>query len=523
MQVLCQHVKIGRMRRGAAIEPDPGGKFSDLELNFLQQQAIFTSPASMTTYVMTYCHEVEPCTHRQSNEAKIISLLSVGTTLAPIEDHPSQRAAARTTGTPAMNGTSIVIGLLTGVIGLYVILYSAARRRITRNWQFEIDSIPLLDDILPAFCGLTNCHIYSYSKAEIFVNGSIFPAMLDDIAAATSSVHFETYLWKRGVLEQAFAAAMVDAVDRGVTVRMVIDGFGSYRRNADVFDEMRDAGVSLHFFNPLRATSLHRFNERTHRKLLIVDGKIAYTGGHCIGDAWLGDGKSKDEIRDTGVRLTGPVVHGLQSVFTSGWASETEELLTDNSIFPELPPSGASQICVVSSATGDSYSYVGLAFSIAIAAARHEILIQNPYFAPDEYMLDLLCGAANRGVLVKLMLPGHRTDSALLRLAARHLYPQLLEAGVEIHEYMPSLSHQKVMVVDGKFVRVGSTNLDCRSLELNAEAGVAALDDRLAEELRRQFATDLEHCRCIHASDLKSLSWVSRIGAAGLYFFRSQL
>lgn len=422
-----------------------------------------------------------------------------------------------------MSGAAILSGLLAGVVGVYVFLYSAARRRVTRNWSFDLENIPSVEKIWPTFCGLTHCRPYPDSNAEIFLNGSIFSAMIRDIEAATRTIHFETYLWSAGVLENKIATAMIDAVGRGATVRMVIDGFGSNQRSSEVFDEMKAAGVRLHFFSPLRASSLHRFNERTHRKLLILDGTTAYTGGHGIEDKWLGDGKSKDEVRDTGVRLTGPVVHGLQSAFASGWASETDELLIGSDIFPDLSPKGTSHISVVSSAAGEPYSNVSLAFSLAIVAARREILIQNPYFAPDKHMISLLCDAASRGVSLKLMLPGRRTDSMPLRLAARHLYPQLLEAGVEIYEYIPSLSHQKVMVVDGKFARVGSTNLDCRSLELNAEAGIAALDSELAQELRRQFADDLEKCRRIRQSDLKKLSWLSHLGAAGLYFLRGQL
>jgi cardiolipin synthase len=186
-------------------------------------------------------------------------------------------------------------------------------------------------------------------------------------------------------------------------------------------------------------------------------------------------------------------------------------------------PTGELSICVVSSSAGESYSNVGLAFALAIAAAQQQILIQNPYFAPDRHMLDLLCDASQRGVLVQLMLPGSRTDSIMLRLAARHLYPQLLDAGVEIYEYQPSLSHQKIMVVDEKFARIGSTNLDCRSLELNAEAGIATVDSGVAQELARQFADDLQDCRRIESGELRTLSWGSRAAAAGLYFLRSQL
>lgn len=398
-----------------------------------------------------------------------------------------------------------------------------ARRRGTPAWSLRPETVPTVDELLPTLAGLTNSRIYKRNAVEVIINGYIFDAILRDIDNASNTIHIETFVWCEGELEQRIKDALLAATSRGVIVRLIVDGVGSRGRTSGIFDELREGGVQLHVFSPLSLFSIHRFNERTHRKLVIVDGRIGYTMGHGISDHWLGNASDENHYRDTGIRMRGAVVQGLQSVFASGWARNTAELLCGELIFPPQDEPGDVTLCVVGSTAGEDYSSVALAFTLAVASARQEILIQNPYFAPDQNVVGNLCKAARRGVSVTLMLPGRKTDSNMLRLAAKHLYPQLLEAGVTVLEYTPTLNHQKVMIVDGCLARVGSTNLDCRSLELNAEAGVIFHDANIAATLRKQFLADAQHCTPITNDVLDKRWWGQRIRSAGAYLIHGQL
>lgn len=217
--------------------------------------------------------------------------------------------------------------------------------------------------------------------------------------------------------------------------------------------------------------------------------------GHGIADQWLGAGTDPDHWRDTAIRLAGPVVHGLQAVFAQNWVEETKTLPVDAGCFPALEPRGGSSAHVVSSASGDAVSSVAMLYTVAIAMARRAVLIQNPYFAPDDGVIDLFAMMTRRGVRMKLMVPGKHTDSPFVRRAGCHLYERLLRAGVYIYEFAPTLIHQKIVVVDEAWAHVGSTNFDARSLALNEEVGIGVLDTQVAADLKAAFLHDLEHCR----------------------------
>lgn len=414
-----------------------------------------------------------------------------------------------------------VIAIVLALVVIYTILYFLGRRRATPDYSWDEDDVPPIEELLCTLSGLTQSNVHEGNSVEVLVNDAIFDPMLADIAAANYSVHVETFVWWGGQLERRFADALIAASRRGVKVRVIADGIGALRRSRGIFDELKAAGVALHIFSPLTLFNVHRFNERTHRKLVIVDGRIGYTMGHGIADEWLSE--SEEHFRDTGVRLTGPVVHGLQAVFAENWVSGTRELLFGDGVFPVLGRTGDVPMMVVASTAGEDYSKVELAFTAAIAAARREVLIQNPYFAPDRNVVKQLCETAARGVEITIMVPGSKIDNALLRHAARHLYPTLIEAGIRVLEYRPELSHQKVMIVDRVLARVGSTNLDCRSLELNDEAGVLMLDEGVARELRAQFVCDAEHCREVTLEQCKSRALPVRLWDAGAYMIHGQL
>jgi cardiolipin synthase len=368
------------------------------------------------------------------------------------------------------------------------------RRRRTPKLNFDQDDLPDIENLMPTITGLTESTIYEGNSASIQQNGELFPSMLRDIDAARCSIHLETFVWWPGELERQFVEALCGKARAGVEVRLLIDAIGGARASSEKLKQLRDCGVQISIYCKPRPWNWRRFNQRTHRKLLIVDGHTGYTFGHGIGDPWLGRAQDPEHWRDTGIRLQGPVVHGLQGAFAENWVKETHCMLVGERCFPKLTPTGASKAHVVTSAASDMLSTVSVLYTIAIAAARREILIQNPYFAPDRDMAELLATAARRGVDVRLMIPGKYADHYIVRRAGCHLHKPLLQAGVRVYEYQQTFMHQKVMIVDDIWSHVGSTNFDSRSLELNDEISIGVLDTAIAAELKAAFKRDMQAC-----------------------------
>jgi cardiolipin synthase A/B len=339
----------------------------------------------------------------------------------------------------------------------------------------------------------------------VLQKGALLPAKLADNAPANHTVQIESLVWSKGTLETQFVDALSARARAGVKVRVLIDCLGASEASESELERLKNSGVELASYCKPHWWNLGRFNHRTHRKLLVVDGRIGYTFGHGIADQWLGNGTDPKHWRDTGVRLEGPVVHGLQSVFAQNWVEETHCLPVAEDCFPVLERSGESSAHVVSSASEDAVSSVAMLYTVAIAMARREVLIQNPYFAPNDGVVELFAMMVRRGVKIHLMLPGEHTDSPFVRRAGCNLYAALLEAGVRLYEFEPTLLHQKIVVVDELWSHVGSTNFDARSLALNEEVGVGILDARIAAELKAAFKQDLRHCR-----ELKIEEWRRR-------------
>jgi cardiolipin synthase A/B len=384
------------------------------------------------------------------------------------------------------------IGWMLAGAAIAALCFMLTHRRRTPYLHLQLDELQPLQDGLQALAGLTGGAVYEGNTASVVQNGALFPAMEADIEAARYTVHLETFVWNAGAVEQRFVELLSSKAKQGVKVRVLIDALGGSSATAARMQQLRDAGVELAEYCRPAWWNLRRFNHRTHRKLLIVDGAIAYTFGHGIADQWLGDGQDEDHWRDTGVRLEGPVACALQSVFMENWIEETRCLPAGEGCYPCLERKGDVQAHVVSSASEETGSAVALLYTVAIASARQEVIIQNPYFAPDDGMCELLANVVKRGVAVHLMVPGRKTDSPFVRLAGSHLYPTLLEAGVHVYEFQPTLLHQKIVIVDGVWSHVGSTNFDARSLALNEEVGVGILDREIAGELKAAFAADLK-------------------------------
>jgi cardiolipin synthase len=319
----------------------------------------------------------------------------------------------------------------------------------------------------------------------------IFPAMLAAVRAARSTISFETYIYWSGEIGQQMAEALAERAGAGVTVSVIIDWAGSVKMDASLLDLMQNAGVRVERYRPLRWYHLGRLNNRTHRKLLVVDGQIAFTGGVGIADHWQGNGEDPDHWRETHFRIEGPVVAQFQAAFNDNWIKTTGEVLNGPAQFPPLATAGSQDAHLFISSPASGSDSMHLMYLMAIAAAERTIDVTASYFVPDALIDQALLAARGRGVRVRILVPGPHIDSDVVRLSSRSRWGPLLQAGVEIYEYQPTMLHSKVFIVDGEMVSVGSTNLDIRSFRLNDEASLNVYDRAFAERMTTVFDADL--------------------------------
>ncbi|HEY0916892.1 MAG TPA: cardiolipin synthase [Solimonas sp.] len=321
----------------------------------------------------------------------------------------------------------------------------------------------------------------------------IFPAMLAAIRAAQRTITLETYIYWSGEVGRQFAEALSERARNGVAVKVMVDWAGSIKMEDALIQTMRDAGVELHQYRPLHWYNITRLNNRTHRKLLVVDGRIGFTGGVGIADLWSGHAQDPKHWRDLHFRIEGPVVAQMQAAFNDNWIKTTGVVLNGEAYFPPLQRVGDTDAHVfVASPAGGSES-MHLMYLMSIAAAERSIDLQAAYFVPDPLIMKALLAARQRGVRVRVVVPGKFIDSDTVRLASRAQWGELLQAGVEIHEYQPTMMHNKLLIVDGLMVSVGSTNFDVRSFRLNDEASLNVYDAGFAARMTEVFEDDLKH------------------------------
>ena len=324
----------------------------------------------------------------------------------------------------------------------------------------------------------------------LYNGGQIFPAMLAAIAAARATITFETYIYWSGEIGRKFSDALSERARAGVKVHVMLDWVGSGRMDASMLETMRAAGVEIEKFHPPRWYTVGRFNNRTHRKLLVVDGVVAFTGGVGIADKWEGAAQDPDHWRDTHFRLEGPAVAQMQAAFLDNWLETRGAVLQGDPYFPAVRTRGNQFAQVFRSSATDASESVRLMYLLSIASARSTIRIANAYFVPDDFGVQELVQAAQRGVKIELIVPGTHTDTLVVRAASRATWGKLLQAGIAIYEYQPTMYHVKVMIVDDQWTSVGSTNFDNRSFRLNAEANLNVLDAGFAAEQVRAFDAD---------------------------------
>ncbi|HSN68561.1 MAG TPA: phospholipase D-like domain-containing protein, partial [Thermoanaerobaculia bacterium] len=315
----------------------------------------------------------------------------------------------------------------------------------------------------------------------LYNGDQIFPAMLEAIAGARKTITFETFIYWKGEIGRRFADALAERARAGVRVHVLLDWIGTKKLDDDSIEMMKSAGVEVCRYRPLHWWNLHRMDNRTHRKILVVDGRVGFTGGVGIADVWSGHAQDPEHWRDTHFRVEGPVVGQMQAAFLDNWVESESRLLHGDDYFPPLEPLGEHLANMFTSAPENGTESARLLYLLSIASAKRRIRIASAYFVPDELSIEMLCAARRRGVEIKILVPGKNIDTAVTRRASRSLWGPLLECGVEIFEYQPTMLHVKVMIIDEVFTSVGSTNFDNRSFKLNDEANLNILDADLGE------------------------------------------
>lgn len=338
----------------------------------------------------------------------------------------------------------------------------------------------------------------------------IFPAMLARIAAAEHTVDMMTFVYWKGDIASQFAHALAERARAGVRVRLLLDGFGSRLIEKDLLELMEEAGVRVAWFRKPVYISPFKQNHRCHRKVLVVDEEIGFTGGVGIAQEWCGDARTADEWRDTHVEVRGPAVDGMAAAFAQGWAECHDELFDDRDRFVDLAPRGSAVVQVVRGSASVGWQDMQTLLRVMIESAEVRFRLATAYFAPDAYFIELLCAAARRGVEVEILLPGPHTDKRVCQLAGQHFYEDLLACGVAIHQYQPTMMHAKIITVDGIASLVGSTNFNRRSLDHDEEVMLAVLDQEFCATLDAHFDEDVTKSARIREGRWKRRSAVQR-------------
>ena len=362
------------------------------------------------------------------------------------------------------------------------------------------------------------------NKITSLTNGDeFFPAMLDAIRSARQTVTFETFIYWQGEIGRQFAEALVERARAGVKVHVLLDWLGAKKLDRESIDSMKDAGVEVERYHPLRWYNVRRVNNRTHRKLLIVDGKIGFTGGAGIADPWAGRAQDPDHWRDSHFRIEGPVVAQCQAAFMDNWLKTRSRVLHAAEYFPELGPADPSLAQVFMSSPEEGSESARLMYLLSIASAARSVRIASAYFVPDDLSVATLVEARRRGVRVEIIVPGEHVDTDVTRRAGRSRWGPLLEAGVEIYEYRPTMYHCKVMIVDDLWTSVGSTNFDNRSFRLNDEANLNVYDADFARDQIRAFEQDRAQSERVTLEEWKDRAWTEKLKERIAGLLRSQL
>jgi len=424
-------------------------------------------------------------------------------------------------GAAELSGNGNFAAICAGIAFFFYLL--APRERVPGyglEHKFAVHSHEFLSSVV----GATDVPFVHNNKFTVLNDGDEFyPAMLDAIANAQKSITMEQYIFWDGEIGRRFAAALAERSRAGVKVKLLLDAFGSATLRGQIFQTLKDGGCDIAWYNPVWLRTLGRFNHRDHRKSLIIDGRIAFTGGAGIADHWLGHAQDPKHWRDIQIRLEGPGATGLQAAFSQNWLETTAELISDANYFPPSDSAGTISTQTILSSPKSGASAVRIMYYLSIISAQKSIYIANAYFVPDDSAVCILVEARQRGVDVKIMVAGIYNDMLISRYASIHGYGKLLEAGIEIYEYKKTMLHQKTMVVDGIWSTVGTTNFDNRSFALDEESNVCVYDRRIAEQLEAIFKKDLEDCDRVDLAEWRRRGIKKRLFGTICVFLKEQI
>ena len=418
--------------------------------------------------------------------------------------------------------TVLLTALATGALVLLALNFTAGEKKVqqqlprlysTAHPQFERALGSLLG---PGIVG-------GNAVTELLNGDQIFPPMLAAIKSAQKSVTFETYIYWSGDIGKQFADALSERARAGVPVHVLLDWVGSAKMEESYLAEMKEAGVQIEKFHKPHWYNLARLNNRTHRKLLVVDGQVGFTGGVGIAPAWTGNAQDPDHWRDSHYLVRGPAVAQMQATFLDNWLKVTGKVLHGEAYFPAIAPAGGQKAQMFSSSPSSGSESMQLMYHLAITAAERSIDLSVAYFVPDDLTRKLLMDALARGVRVRLVTPGEHTDTETVKAASRATWGELLQAGAEIYEYGPTMYHCKVMIVDQLLVSVGSTNFDNRSFRLNDEANLNVYDAAFAQRQTQVFEDDIQRSRRVTYEAWLERPWSEKLHEKMTGLLRSQL
>ena len=409
----------------------------------------------------------------------------------------------------AFNVIAIIAIAFLALMLVLALFEPGLRYKIRAAPSVPIDS----EDFVRMLGALADAQVHSHNRVEVLTNGEVFyEAELEAIRRARHSINIEAYIFQKGKISRRFVEALIERAAAGVRVNVVLDAIGSFGTWNSYVKELCDAGGRVEWYHPIKWYTLPRINNRTHRELIIIDGEVGFMGGAGVADHWLYGKNKRRRWRDTMFRVEGKAVTNLQSTFAENWLESSGEILTGKGYFPlcEVPEELEAMVINSSPSAGAS-TRARMLFQTLLASANKSIYITTPYFLPDKSAREEMIRAIKeRGVEVKIVTPGKHSDHLLTRTSSRRLYGDLLKAGAQIYEYKPAMIHAKVMIIDGIWSVVGSTNFDNRSFGLNDEVNLAGFNKRLAGRLQQDFARDMAESHAVTYEEWKRRSFFER-------------
>jgi len=419
-----------------------------------------------------------------------------------------------------------LLAIAAALFAIVAVVLAVALRSVHHRHhpRFHLPRAALITRDLPSLAGLAHGEVREGNRVELVEDELYLPVCLALIEGAAHSLHFETFLWRTGAMSARIAAALSARAAAGVDVRVLLDSFGSNDADERELEAMRAAGAEVCLMRPIRFRYLGWLNNRTHRKVVVADGRRALIGGHCVDDRWMKPTRGAPVVRDVSARIEGPIVSAIQSAFCENWIEVRGDVPYGPHVFPRLEPRGETAALIAYMRPSGGVSSLKLLHYLALHVAKSRLWIQTPYFVPDDCARDALTDAVARGVDVRVLMPGLRTtDNRVVGHAGQHRLGPLLERGVRVYRYRRTLLHQKVWTVDGELALIGSVNFDERSFDLDDQITLAAADPSLTRALDERFLADLEHSAEVEPARWKARPRVQKISDALAYVLREQL